>query len=111
MGWQVYVGSCKGAELVFSHAGKKNILVPVKVGDRMRVSMLDDTSRPVVREPEYEGSDNDIFQVVEDMPQFPGGSVQRYVAQHIKYPKEAGGEEYSGKSICSICYFEDRKSY
>ena len=87
----------KGTELVFSHAGKKNMLVPVKVGDRMRVRMLDDTSLPMVREPEYEGSDSDIFQVVEDMPQFLGGSVQKYVAQHIKYPKEAMEKNIQGK--------------
>ena len=87
----------KGTELVFSHAGKKNMLVPVKVGDRMRVRMLDDTSLPMVRELEYEGSDSDIFQVVEDMPQFLGGSVQKYVAQHIKYPKEAMEKNIQGK--------------
>ena len=28
----------------------------------------------------------DIFQVVEDMPQFPGGSVQKWIAKNVKYP-------------------------
>ena len=27
----------------------------------------------------------DIFQVVEDMPQFPGGSVQKWIAKNVKY--------------------------
>lgn len=31
----------------------------------------------------------EVYKVVEDMPQFPGGNAFRYLAQHIRYPEEA----------------------
>ena len=39
----------------------------------------------------------DIFQVVEDMPQFPGGSVQKWIAKNVKYPMIAQENNIQGK--------------
>ena len=39
----------------------------------------------------------DIFQVVEDMPQFPGGSVQKWISKNVKYPMIAQENNIQGK--------------
>lgn len=44
-----------------------------------------------------ENPENIIFQVVEDMPKFEGGSVQEWLAKNIKYPEEAVKEKAQGK--------------
>ena len=36
--------------------------------------------------PKHEEEQNKIFEVVEQQPQFPGGSVNGWLADHIKYP-------------------------
>lgn len=39
----------------------------------------------------------DIFQVVEDMPSFPGGNVQKWIAKNVKYPVLAMENGIQGK--------------
>lgn len=49
---------------------------------------------------DYDGEatdDQDIFVVVEDMPTFPGGNVQRWIAKNVKYPVVAMENGVQGK--------------
>ena len=42
-------------------------------------------------EGEDEDPENDVYQIVQEMPKFPGGDKEliQFVADHIKYPEEA----------------------
>ncbi|MFW5774596.1 MAG: energy transducer TonB [Tangfeifania sp.] len=44
-------------------------------------------------------SDEDIFFVVEDMPEFPGGkdALKTYISENVKYPEEAQKNDIEGK--------------
>ena len=49
----------------------------------------------------------DIFQVVEDMPQFPGGSVQKWSAKNVKYPMIAQENNIQGKVFVQFVIEKD----
>ena len=57
-------------------------------------------------EEESEG-EADIFQVVEDMPQFPGGSVQKWIAKNVKYPMIAQENNIQGKVFVQFVIEKD----
>ena len=42
-------------------------------------------------------SDNTVYLLVEDMPKFPGGNVEMYIAHHLQYPPEAKAQGIEGK--------------
>ena len=49
----------------------------------------------------------DIFQVVEDMPQFPGGSVQKWISKNVKYPMIALENNIQGKVFVQFVIEKD----
>ena len=49
----------------------------------------------------------DIFQVVEDMPQFPGGSVQKWITKNVKYPMIAQENNIQGKVFVQFVIEKD----
>ena len=49
----------------------------------------------------------DIFQVVEDMPQFPGGSVQKWISKNVKYPMIAQENNIQGKVFVQFVIEKD----
>ena len=49
----------------------------------------------------------DIFQVVEDMPQFPGGSVQKWIAKNVKYTMIAQENNIQGKVFVQFVIEKD----
>jgi len=49
----------------------------------------------------------DIFQVVEDMPQFPGGSVQKWLQKNVKYPMIAQENNIQGKVFVQFVIEKD----
>lgn len=57
-------------------------------------------------EEESEG-EADIFQVVEDMPQFPGGSVQKWITKNVKYPMIAQENNIQGKVFVQFVIEKD----
>lgn len=70
------------------------------------------TSGPVMTGPAVVGevSDEDeIFQVVEEMPEFPGGmeALLQYLGKNIKYPTIAQEQGIQGKSIISFVVNKD----
>lgn len=54
-------------------------------------------------------SDDDIFMVVEKMPQYPGGDSEliKYLSQSIKYPVEAQKSGIQGRVICQFVIGRD----
>ena len=49
--------------------------------------------------PKHEEEQNKIFEVVEQQPQFPGGSVNGWLADHIKYPVVDAENGISGRVV------------
>lgn len=57
--------------------------------------------------PEHEEEQNKIFEVVEQQPQFPGGSVNGWLADHIKYPVVAAENGISGRVVVQFVVERD----
>lgn len=58
----------------------------------------------------YDGEDTgdeDIFMVVEDMPQFPGGSVTKWINKNVKYPPLAQENGIQGKVFIKFVIEKD----
>ena len=99
--------SPEGKTLVFTYVGRKTQEVAFDAGttDIKVVMPVEDVElNPLVAADvesilsqaadaaEEEGAvveQGEVYKVVEDMPQFPGGNAFRYLAQHIRYPEEA----------------------
>ena len=56
-------------------------------------------------------SDNQLFQVVEKMPEFTGGkqAMYKYISNNIKYPKQAKTENIQGKVFIEFIIEKDGK--
>ena len=57
--------------------------------------------------PKHEEEQNKIFEVVEQQPQFPGGSVNGWLADHIKYPVVAAENGISGRVVVQLVVERD----
>lgn len=57
--------------------------------------------------PKHEEEQNKIFEVVEQQPQFPGGSVNGWLADHIKYPEVAAENGISGRVVVQFVVERD----
>lgn len=57
--------------------------------------------------PKHEEEQNKIFEVVEQQPQFPGGSVNGWLADHIKYPVVAAENGISGRVVVQFVVEKD----
>ncbi|MDE7375041.1 MAG: energy transducer TonB [Odoribacter sp.] len=51
--------------------------------------------------------DEDIFMVVEDMPQFPGGNVTKWISKNVKYPQLAQENGIQGKVFIKFVIEKD----
>jgi protein TonB len=51
--------------------------------------------------------DNQVFMIVEQMPQFPDGDVAVYLSAHIKYPVVAQENGIQGRVICQFVVNQD----
>lgn len=56
-----------------------------------------------IKEEKYD-SEQTIFEVVEQMPQFPGGeaALKQWVSSHVKYPPIAEENAIQGVVVCSV---------
>ena len=57
--------------------------------------------------PKHEEEQNKIFEVVEQQPQFPSGSVNGWLADHIKYPVVAAENGISGRVVVQFVVERD----
>lgn len=57
--------------------------------------------------PKHEEEQDKIFEVVEQQPQFPGGSVNGWLADHIKYPVVAAENGIQGRVVVQFVVERD----
>lgn len=57
--------------------------------------------------PKQEEEQNKIFEVVEQQPSFPGGSVNGWLAEHIKYPVVAAENGIQGRVVVQFVVEKD----
>ena len=58
---------------------------------------------------EEDPEENVVFQVVENMPEFPGGrkALKEYLAENIKYPSIAAENNIQGRVVCQFTVWKD----
>jgi len=58
---------------------------------------------------EEDPEENVVFQVVENMPDFPGGrkALMEYLAENIKYPSIAAENNIQGRVVCQFTVWKD----
>lgn len=84
---------------------------PVRVRFTLPVSFKLNNNTPKqaaeVKQPEVTG--DEIFQVVEDQPEFPGGmeALMKHLSKEIKYPKEAQDKGTQGRVIVQFVVRKD----
>ena len=51
-----------------------------------------------------EASDDQVYMIVEEMPEFPGGELEmrKYIAEHVIYPEEAKVKKQQGKAFVTF---------
>ncbi|MBO4444171.1 MAG: TonB family protein [Bacteroidaceae bacterium] len=79
---------------------KKNPTVAIEDAPKA-VAGSDDDYKPL--------SGDQVFNVVEEMPEFPGGieGLMKYLSQNIKYPKEAQDANKEGRVVVSFTVKKD----
>ena len=66
----------------------------------------------VSRVAELEYSDDDVFTIVDEMPEFPGGgqaALLQYLAASIRYPRSARENGIQGRVVCNFIINKDGK--
>jgi len=68
---------------------------------------------PVVVAEEEEEDATEVFFIVEDMPEFPGGelALRKYISSHVKYPVIAQENGIQGKVYVTFVVGKDGKVY
>lgn len=94
----------QGGTLVFSSPGLSAREIEVKaIRENLKIQLL----------PESRFSEGKYYTVVEKMPRFPGGDAEllQFLAQNIRYPKEAEEKQLGGRVICSFIVDKEGKIY
>ncbi|NLH28589.1 MAG: energy transducer TonB, partial [Bacteroidales bacterium] len=92
-------------------------VVEEKVETRIQINIEDDQSRAQIQtfvppppppKPKEEATE-EIFVVVEEMPEFPGGqsALMKYLSENIRYPVIAQENGIEGRVICSFVVERD----
>lgn len=81
-----------------------NIAVSEDVGQKVDISYT-----PPVEEKEEEAEETVIFDIVEKMPEFPGGTaaLMKYLSEHIKYPTISQENGVQGRVIVQFVVNRD----
>lgn len=108
----------EGGQLSFSYIDYATKVVPVPAGTKgMEILLEKDGSagdtEPGVKFVPVEENGNatpgDVFRVVEEMPEFPGGMGEclKFLGQNVKYPAEAQAKGIQGKVIVQFVVEKD----
>ncbi|MBP5713320.1 MAG: TonB family protein [Prevotella sp.] len=83
--------------------GNQDIQIIETVVDTDDQKMVEDTATPVVKGA-VTPNDEPAFDVVEEMPQFPGGmaALMEFLSKNIRYPKEAFEANKQGRVIANF---------
>ncbi len=86
----------------------------VEIEDELDMESLDDNDAPIEIAPIIEStaeavSDNEVFIIVEQMPEFPGGinAMRAFLAKNVKYPVVALENGVSGTVFISFVINQD----
>lgn len=100
--------------LRFSYPGKVQREIAAKnIGENMKIVLASTNGSPTGKIEPVIASAQDpsdpIYQVVDHMPQFPGGDLAllEYVAKHVKYPQDAHQAGVQGRVICEFVVAKD----
>ena len=98
-----------GSDLVFSYVGKKTQMLTINDGKTLLVKMENgvvnaeevvvvgyDFEKHKTREQE---TDKDVYEVVEEMPEFVDGTLGKFLGRNVKYPVEAQEKKIQGKVV------------
>lgn len=98
-----------GCDLVFSYVGKKTQMLTINDGKTLLVKMENgvvnaeevvvvgyDFEKHKTREQE---TDKDVYEVVEEMPEFVDGTLGKFLGRNVKYPVEAQEKKIQGKVV------------
>ena len=79
----------------FSSEDKKNEVVEIK--------------QVIIEEEEEEEEIEEVFMVVEEMPEFPGGmaKLMKYFSDNVRYPVVAAENGIQGRVICQFTVWKD----
>lgn len=79
--------------------------------DDVFVESLDQVALVVEAVPEGERSGDEVFMVVEEMPEFPGGkeAFTKFQLTNLKYPKEAITSNAEGKVVLNFIVTKEGK--
>ncbi len=100
-------GTSIGFIYMYEKDGKRQGLIrnynaQMLAGEKQRTNMVVVLEAPVPRMDELaqKGTDH-VYQVVDEMPQFPGGNraMMTYIGQNIKYPAEAVAKGIEGRVV------------
>jgi TonB family protein len=71
---------------------------------RLSIQTTEDNPVQIIR-----NNNDSIYQIVEEMPQFPGGekAMMEYVAKNVKYPQEAKDKEIQGRVFVGFVVEKD----
>lgn len=108
----------EGGQLSFSYIDYATRVVPVPAGTKgMEILLEKDGSagdvEPGVKfvpvEKNGDATPGDVFRVVEEMPEFPGGIGEclKFLGQNVKYPAEAQAKGIQGKVIVQFVVEKD----
>ena len=93
--------------------GKKDATINIGVDKTILVVETDetkaDTPEPPTAEGTFEPVHGDIFDVVEEMPQYPGGAqaLLEFLNQNVQYPEEAEKAGIQGRVIATFVVEKD----
>ena len=89
--------------------GKKN--ATIKMGPINEIVVVEKEVKPVEmpNAMKVEKAEKEAFDVVEQMPQFPGGpsALMQFLSSNVKYPKEAYEKNVQGRVIASFVVEKD----
>jgi protein TonB len=76
---------------------------------KLDAPVVPDKGPAVVEPPKPEPPKNEIFEFVEQMPEFPGGddALSAYLSKNIKYPKQANEQGISGRVVINFVVNEN----
>lgn len=99
--------------LLFSNCGNKTKSeqpAPAEVADTTSVTQVSQEDT-VLNTQEPEAPEDEIFEVVEKMPEFPGGmsAALKYLTKNIKYPAEAISAKQQGKVVVQFIVTKEGK--
>ena len=93
--------------------GKKDATINIGVDKTILVAETDetkaDTPEPPTAEGTFEPVHGDIFDVLEEMPQYPGGAeaLLEFLNQNVQYPEEAEKAGIQGRVIATFVVEKD----